>query len=298
MQRSAEMPIATPGVKAPIEPTRAPARASQVSSEEVRSDESRGKRGYLLIGLVAAAILGGAGYLLMEKSSPTVTSAGTTEEPAPAALPNTSSNSAAKDSGAAGAVKLLETAEVLKLVMSMVDTVRAKDEPGLQRAFEAIKQIPAPPRGDRAIARAANTAGLAKLQANDPEGAISSFREGLAADPSDVEIVNNLGYAISLAGKEIDAIEMLARAITLAPDRSSAWANLAVSLAKTNQLEKGVAAYLIAYRFSKNQDKLKNFITKQSEEASDERERDLSLRVLKEVALVDTEAPAPKATVN
>lgn len=59
-----------------------------------------------------------------------------------------------------------------------------------------------------------------------------------------------------------------------------------------------MAAYLIAYRFSKNQDKLKNFLTKQSEEASDERERDLSLRVLKEVALVATEASPPKATAN
>lgn len=275
-------PVEAPIVKAPIEPLQTLTPPSPSGREDLRTKEASGKRNYLLIGLVTLAIIGAGGFFLTGRNSPQATLPGKSGKSEPA--PNVPASAPAnKDAEAEATAKVPEAAEVLKLVMAMIEAIRTKDELGAQKALDVIKQMPVPQRGDRASARAANTAGLAKLQANELVGAITSFREGIAADPSDVEIVNNLGYALSLADKESDAIEMFAKAISLAPDRSSAWANLALSFAKTGQMDKGVAAYLWAYRFSKNQEKTKSFLTKQSEEASDERERDLAQRVLKAI---------------
>ena len=265
-------------------PSAGPTRAyAQPSPTREQAYQPSSKRNFIVIGLIAAVIVGGAGYLLVGKTSPSTLSSGKTEKTQPsfASTNQSRSRSANSSDPALAAVKLPDTAETLKLVMAMVDATMAKDEGGLQKALDAIKRMPVPRRGDRSIARAANAAGLTRLQANEPSEAVASFREGMAADPSDAEIVNNLGYALSLAGKETEALEAFARAISLAPDRTSAWANLAVSFGKTNQMDKGVASYLLAYRFSKSQDKTRAFLIKQSEEARDERERDLSQRVLK-----------------
>jgi Flp pilus assembly protein TadD len=283
--RPKETYIAAPSAKASIESARKQNQPSPVGFEAPRTNDLGGKRNYLLIGLVASVILGAAGYFLTEKSSPTATPAGKSAKSQPVASPSldTSKAPTAKESDPAAALKVPEAGEVLKLVIAVVDAAKTKDESSVQKSLDTIRQLPVPRRGDRAIARAANTAGLAKLQVNELGDAISSFRDGIAADPSDVEIVNNLGYALSLAGKESDAIENFARAISLAPDRSSAWANLAVSWAKSGQMERGVAAYLLAYRFSKNQERTKSFLAKQSEEATDVRERELVQQVLKAI---------------
>jgi Flp pilus assembly protein TadD len=252
------------------------------AATDVATKESSGKSSYVIIGVMLVIVIGGAWYFFKGGSAPQANSEVKTEK----SLPRSGDSKNAPNSAAAqlreppAVTKAPDAAEVLKLVMAMVDSVRAKDEVALQKALESIKALPVPRRGDRSAARAANTAGLAKIQSNEIPEAIAIFREGFAADPQDVEVVNNLGYVLSLAGNEIEAIDTFAKAISLAPDRASAWANLAVSFAKTNQLENGIAAYLLVYKFSKSQEKTRSFLVKQSSEAKDERERVLYQKVL------------------
>jgi hypothetical protein len=315
MRRSSPAPIASSPEMVPTQPAAPPAQqvsSSAVSTSPVASQTygdlpattpqlvdsassgpvtpisggqpSKGGSGRgFVIGALAAVVIGGAAYWFVGKSkSPEASSppSAKAQANAPAAESQSPAN-LATESGSSGPTQSVNVSDVLKSILAMVDAVKAKDESSLQKALEAIKQMPVTRRGDRATARAANTAGLARLQANELPEAIASFREGAAADPSDEEILNNLGYALSLAGKEDEAIDAFARTIALSPERSSAWANLSVSYAKKDQMDQGVAAYLLAYRFSKNQEKTRAFLLKQSEEAQDPKERELSVRVLK-----------------
>ena len=65
--------------------------------------------------------------------------------------------------------------------------------------------------------------------------------------------------------------------------RSSAWANLAVVHAKEGKGEDGVAAYLLAYKFSKNSEKTRELLTSQSQSDPDPRVKDLAVRVLQAI---------------
>jgi Flp pilus assembly protein TadD len=244
--------------------------------------ESTGKSSYVVIGVILTIVIGGAWYFSKGGSPLQANSEVKTEKSSlsSGASKNAPNSTATQIGEPLEITKAPDAAEVLKLVMAMVESVRAKDEVALQKAIESIKALPVPRRGDRSAARAANTAGLAKIQSNEITEAIAIFREGFAADPQDVEVVNNLGYVLSLAGNEVEAIDIFAKAISLAPDRASAWANLAVSFAKTNQLDNGIAAYLLVYKFSKSQEKTRSFLAKQSSDAKDERERVLYQKVL------------------
>lgn len=178
---------------------------------------------------------------------------------------------------------LVDDPKIQRHVFAVVEAKRTKNETALDASLSALKSIPIPERGDRVSARASNAEGLTKLQANDLSVAVDRFRDGLFADPGDVEIANNLAYALSKMDREREAIPFYARAIWLAPDRTTAWAGLAVSLGKSGRLEEAVAAYLVAYKFSRNQEKTKLFLQKQSNDADNIRERELSQRVLQEL---------------
>jgi Flp pilus assembly protein TadD len=168
-------------------------------------------------------------------------------------------------------------------VQAMLDGVKTNNDTVIMSAVEAIKQQPLPPKGDRKIARAANDAGLAALKANVFDEAIAKLADGVRADPSDQEIVNNLGYAYMMAGRLADAQASFRSALMLAPTRSSAWANLAMVMAKEGRADEGLSAYLLAFKYSQNQVKTREFLTKQSQEDTDPKVRELAAKVLQTI---------------
>jgi hypothetical protein len=168
-------------------------------------------------------------------------------------------------------------------LQAMLDGMKVSNEGVIAAAIDTIKQQPAPLKGDRKTARATNEAGLIALKENAYDEAIAKFSDAMKADYSDQEIVNNLGYAQMMAGKLSEAQVSFRSALMLAPTRSSAWVNLAYAMTKEGRLDEAMSAYLLAFKFSQNQQKTREFLTKQLQEDTDPKARQMAERVLQEI---------------
>ena len=106
----------------------------------------------------------------------------------------------------------------------------------------------------RKRARAANERGLQFINNGQIAEAAQAFQAAYEADPTDVEIIDNLGDAHQRLSNLQAAEPLLLRALVWAPGRANAWANLGHAYAKQGQYNAAVACYANAYRFSRNQD--------------------------------------------
>jgi tetratricopeptide (TPR) repeat protein len=174
--------------------------------------------------------------------------------------------------------------QVAPHLQAMINGSMANNESAISAGKEAIKQLPLPSRGNRIIARAANDAGLVALKAGDFNESLAKFDEAIVADPGDQEIADNRGYALMMAGKAAQSKIASQYALGLAPTRSSAWANLAAALAMEGNEIGGVGAYLLAFQFSKNQNKTRDMLSTLSQENDDQRVRDAATKALKSIA--------------
>lgn len=136
----------------------------------------------------------------------------------------------------------------------------------LDSAMARLEAMPRPARGDRKLARKLNDDGIALLRQTDFETlALDKLRQAHAADPLDLETVNNLAYAEQRAGHHREAVQYLLKTLRLAPRRTDAWANLAESLphiALNPQAERPVVVqtYTTAYWFSHDKAKTLEFL--------------------------------------
>ena len=118
------------------------------------------------------------------------------------------------------------------------------------------------PRGDTKAAREANDAGLSHFRKGDYASAIRSFDAAHRADPGDVEIANNLGYAYLKAGRVREGIPHVVRALQLVPGRSSAWGNLSEALAELGHDDASLAALLLMVRLGVNREEIRDYLAK------------------------------------
>jgi LSD1 subclass zinc finger protein len=132
---------------------------------------------------------------------------------------------------------------------------------------------------DRATARAANIEGKAALGVSNYFGAVDAFRRGVAADPADIEIQNNLGFAYEEAGRQQEAIDVVTDVLTRSPRRSSAWANLASSLAESGHLPEAEAALSIAVHYTSNRDRSLAFLQEQAAGGRSDAIKQVSMQV-------------------
>ena len=120
---------------------------------------------------------------------------------------------------------------------------------------ERLTALPTVPRGARSAARKANDRGIAALRANDNATAVAALRDAVRADPSDVEVIDNLGYAYNLSG-DLEAAEFWARvALAVAPARSSAWLNLGLAAGQQGDESTSLGAMLLAHKYSGRPDR-------------------------------------------
>ena len=102
---------------------------------------------------------------------------------------------------------------------AMLDSARAR-----------LESMPRPARGDRKLARQLHASGIALLgQDGFTALAVEKLQSAHAADPLDVELLNNLAFAEQRAGQHASAIKHLVNTLRLEPGRTSAWVNLADS---------------------------------------------------------------------
>ena len=141
------------------------------------------------------------------------------------------------------------------LVAQILPLASAGNWPKLEALVQTLKSAIAIQPGDRRLSRAGNAEGLQLLRNGNAAGAALLFRRAWAADPSDVEVVNNLGYALMQAGQLKDALTTLEQVIAMAPDRTNAWANYSETLALTGNESGAAAALRIALRYSTDRQK-------------------------------------------
>jgi len=150
---------------------------------------------------------------------------------------------------------------VLELIQLSAKDTGINNEQKILEVKQLVEKLPKPKNGDRKKARELNDKGLEYLKAGQSSLAVQSFQESLKANPADVEVVNNLGYAYLIDG-DSNAEQHLLQAIRMAPGRTSAWANLGQFYAKQDKNEFAVACFAHAFRFSKNRIKTIQFLNR------------------------------------
>jgi hypothetical protein len=232
-------------------------RAKQEVKIKVAKEEQKSFPWVVVI--VVIAILGGASYFFLSKSAKNNDIINTAKV-------------ATKSSGDTKGIQVTPSslhAEAMPYISAMITAMQNNNQSSLDENAALINGLQKPIGGDRKVARKFNDAGLAALKANNFELAISSFKDGVNADPTDQEVVNNLGYAYYQNGDLPRAKALIEFTLSLAPLRTSAWTNYGVILFKEGANDQAINAYLIAFKYAKNQDKLISFVEKQSQEDAD-----------------------------
>lgn len=234
----------------------------KTSKEERRSSSSTTEKKSFpwAIVFIVIAVLGGGSYFLLSKST----------------KGNDIINSAQAPAKGSSATKNIQEvtpsslrAEAMPYISAMITAMQNNNLPAIDENAAMINSLKKPTSGDRKVARKFNEAGLAALKANNFELAISSFKDGVTADPTDQEVVNNLGYAYYQNGDLSRAKALIEYTLSLAPLRTSAWTNYGVILFKEGANESAINAYLVAFKYAKNQNNLVAFVEKQSQEDVD-----------------------------
>ncbi|MDG4597710.1 MAG: tetratricopeptide repeat protein [Candidatus Contendobacter sp.] len=145
-------------------------------------------------------------------------------------------------------------------VQRMLGQAARNDEAGLNALRQRLEGEPKPAHRNAKEARALNQQGLDALKRNDYQAAATAFQKAQEADPADVEVAGNLGYANLKLGQFKRAEHQLVYAISLAPGRSSSWYNLGQVYGTMNEVEKATGAFVAAYRFSQNPPKTLEFM--------------------------------------
>ena len=184
-------------------------------------------------------------------------------------------------------------------VLAMIAAAKRGNNAEILSAKVALDSLPKPGRGDRKSAREKNTLGLDALKINNYESAITHFSEGVAADPSDVEVKNNLGYALMIAGRLDDAKKTLIESLALDSARGAAWANLGQTLAKQGDEDSAVAAFVNTFVFSRAQIKTVEFLAKLSQSDPNQKVKSAAAKALETPLIKATDtSPRPAQTAS
>lgn len=144
---------------------------------------------------------------------------------------------------------------LLGAIRGMTEAAFLDDQVRLDLARQALDSMvikPAPGSKESAkAARQKNAEGLKLMSAGDMNGAATLFHEAYMLNRIDVEVINNLGYALYKADEHNDAIRAVSEALWMGPRRANAWATLAGAAAATGKESNAIGALLLAFEYSK-----------------------------------------------
>lgn len=142
------------------------------------------------------------------------------------------------------------------------------------------------PEGNKAESREENKLGLSALKMHNFPKAIAAFEKGTQADPSDIEIANNYGYALYLAGRKSDAQEVLTHVLLRDPTREVAWTALVE--ARGEESTEALGALKIALHFAASRERTLNNFREMAQTHRDPHVRALVKTLLQQSDLVPT----------
>ena len=159
-------------------------------------------------------------------------------------------------------------------------------------ASEIQQQANSIARGDRKLGRSLNQEGVTLLQQGNAVAAIDAFKNGLDADPSDIEIKNNLAYALILNSDLVAAEKHLNDVLLRVPERSSAWANLSELYARSGagQANASQSSLRLAVHFSQNRQRTFDFLNRSAQTHAVQLYRDVAAKVVKEFEYIPGKA--------
>ena len=128
----------------------------------------------------------------------------------------------------------------------------------LKKEIESI--FNKPESGDVKQARALNQEGLNLFRNKDYENAYKLFLDANRNNPADIEVINNIAYALIKLREFRKAEELLGYVLSNSPGRTSAWANLGEVYSALNKNEAAIAAFIVSFNFSSNREKTMDFM--------------------------------------
>lgn len=144
----------------------------------------------------------------------------------------------------------LGTGEAATAIWNIVTLSAAGDLRGSATHEMVLEVVSKPRRGNRSRARSLNDQGIGRLKAERYSEAAASFRSAAAADPGDVEVLNNLAYALLLAEDYPSAADAVVATLSVAPSRPMAWETLGQILVGLGQNDAAVGAFKMVVRTS------------------------------------------------
>ena len=138
----------------------------------------------------------------------------------------------------------------------------------LKEQIEAL--YPKPEKGDVKLSRALNQQGLAKFSKENYPEAANLFLDANKANPADIEVLNNYAYALLKSGNNQLAQQVLGYVLSIAPGRTSAWANLGEVYANLNREDAAAASFVVAFQFSTDKEKTIVFFRTKSDSSNNQ----------------------------
>lgn len=143
----------------------------------------------------------------------------------------------------------------LGAVVQILQLAHAKDWVGVDNMAAAYRSQPSNyPPGDPKASGIQNTEGVAAFRRNDLSAAIAAFQRAARANPADPVALNNLGAVLVRAQRTEEAVDVLTELLHRAPDRATAWVNLAE--ATVADPDAATSALSLAFHFNQNRAKL------------------------------------------
>jgi len=137
-------------------------------------------------------------------------------------------------------------------VKAMLAAVDPLDKGALSQAESSLRKMNRMAKGDGAKARELLARGRAALgKGNDPSG-LDLLRQAAAADPTDVEILDNLAIAHIRANDFAAASKAIHAGLAFDPTYAELWNSLSLLLTVSGTKDDAVRALLVAYGYEKD----------------------------------------------
>ena len=181
----------------------------------------------------------------------------------------------------------------------MLEAIYPRNDEAVQIVVSRLGEFNRAHRGDRKLARQMNTQALEQLSAGNHAAAIELLKKATEADPADVEILSNLGYAYMQAKQPKNAGPILTTALLIDPKRTSTWVPLATVKAAEGKSDLAIRAMLLGYEFSTNKEKTVSFFTEKANSADSDALKAAYAGALERISLQNSTVAAdarPKRT--
>lgn len=181
----------------------------------------------------------------------------------PAQEPDNSTGTSKSEPAASRDVPEASTCADLKAcVNAMLASAKFENLTAAMDAARRIDGFQKPERGDRKSARRFNDEGLNALKQGKNLEAINLLTKAIELDGLDEEILDNLVFTYAKDGNHAKAISIALEGFNLNPRRASLWANYSQANAKIGSRDIALQAMWLTWQFSSNKEKTLNFIEK------------------------------------